>query len=33
MLAKVKDKTTKTSIDALIKQSKKLPYELHKSLT
>ncbi len=33
MLAKVKDKTTKTVIDALIKQSKKLPAELYKSLT
>ena len=33
MLAKVKDKTTKKVIDALIKQSKKLPAELYKSLT
>ncbi len=33
MLAKVTDKTTKTVIDALIKQSKKLPAELYKSLT
>ena len=33
MLAKVTDKTTKVVIDALIKQSKKLPAELYKSLT
>ncbi len=33
MLAKIKDKTTKTVVDALIKQSKKLPTELYKSLT
>lgn len=33
MLAKVNDKTTNTVIDALIKQSKKLPAELYKSLT
>jgi len=33
MLAKVNDKTTKTVIDALIKQAKKLPVELYKSLT
>jgi IS30 family transposase len=33
MLVKVKDKTTKVVIDALIKQSKKLPTELYKSLT
>ena len=33
MLAKVNDKTTKTVIDALIKQARKLPAELYKSLT
>lgn len=33
ILAKVADKTTKVVIDALIKQSKKLPAELYKSLT
>jgi IS30 family transposase len=33
MLVKVTDKTTKVVIDALIKQSKKLPTELYKSLT
>lgn len=33
MLAKVKSKTTETVISALIKQSKKLPAELYKSLT
>ena len=33
MLAKVTDKKTKTVIDALIKQAKKLPAELYKSLT
>ena len=33
MLAKVTDKTTKVVIDALIKQSKKIPAELYKSLT
>ena len=33
MLAKVKDKKTETVINALIKQSKKLPNELYKSLT
>jgi len=33
MLAKISDKTTKTVIDALIKQAKKLPTELYKSLT
>jgi IS30 family transposase len=33
MLAKVKDKNTDTVISALIKQSKKLPKELYKSLT
>jgi IS30 family transposase len=33
MLAKVKNKETKTVINALIKQSKKLPAELYKSLT
>jgi len=33
MLAKVNDKDTKTVINALIKQSKKLPRELYKSLT
>ena len=33
MLVKVKNKTTKAVIDALIKQSKKLPTELYKSLT
>jgi len=33
MLAKVKDKTTESVISALIKQSKKLPDELYKSLT
>ena len=33
MLAKVNDKTTKTVTDALIKQAKKLPAELYKSLT
>lgn len=33
MLAKVKNKTTEVVISALIKQSKKLPAELYKSLT
>jgi len=33
MLAKVKDNRTATVIDALIKQSRKLPKELYKSLT
>ena len=33
MLAKVDSKDTKTVIDALIKQAKKLPQELYKSLT
>ncbi len=33
MLAKVNGKDTKTVINALIKQSKKLPRELYKSLT
>ena len=33
MLCKVKDKKTKSVIDALIKQSKKIPTELYKSLT
>jgi IS30 family transposase len=33
MLVKVKDKNTETVISALIKQSKKLPDELYKSLT
>lgn len=33
MLVKVTDKTTKVVIDALIRQSKKLPAELYKSLT
>lgn len=33
MLAKVKDKSTDTVIQALIKQSQKLPTELYKSLT
>jgi len=33
MLAKVKDKTTASVVSALIKQSKKLPDELYKSLT
>ncbi len=33
MLAKVKSKTTEAVISALIKQSKKLPAELYKSLT
>lgn len=33
MLAKVADKKTATVVDALIKQSKKLPSELYKSLT
>jgi len=33
MLAKVADKSTQTVISALIKQSKKLPNELYKSLT
>jgi IS30 family transposase len=33
MLAKVNDKKTKTVIDALIKQSNKIPTELYKSLT
>jgi IS30 family transposase len=33
MLAKVKSKDTKTVIDALIRQSQKLPKELYKSLT
>jgi IS30 family transposase len=33
MLAKVKDKTTETVVSALIKQSRKLPDELYKSLT
>ena len=33
MLAKVKNKDTKSVINALIKQSKKLPNELYKSLT
>ena len=33
MLAKVKDKTTESVVSALIKQSKKLPDELYKSLT
>lgn len=33
MLAKVKNKETETVINALIKQSKKLPAELYKSLT
>ena len=33
MLAKIENKTTKTVIDALIKQSRKLPEELYKSLT
>ena len=33
MLARVTDKTTRVVIDALIKQSKKLPVELYKSLT
>jgi len=33
MLVKVKDKTTQSVVSALIKQSKKLPDELYKSLT
>jgi IS30 family transposase len=33
MLAKVRSKDTKSVVDALIKQSKKLPQELYKSLT
>jgi IS30 family transposase len=33
MLAKVENKDTETVISALIKQSKKLPGELYKSLT
>jgi len=33
MLAKVKNKNTKSVVSALIKQSKKLPDELYKSLT
>lgn len=33
MLAKIKDKTTDVVIDALIKQAKKLPAELYRSLT
>ena len=33
MLAKVEDKTTDVVMDALIKQAKKLPSELYKSLT
>lgn len=33
MLAKVTDRSTKVVIDALIKQSKKIPAELYKSLT
>ena len=33
MLLKVSDNKTKTVIDALIKQSRKLPKELYKSLT
>lgn len=33
MLAKVQDSKTKTVIDALIKQAKKLPTEMYKSLT
>ena len=33
MLAKISDKTTQVVIDALIKQSSKLPAELYKSLT
>jgi IS30 family transposase len=33
MLAKIKDKNTSSVISALIKQSKKLPKELYKSLT
>ena len=33
MLAKLKDKNSSTIISALIKQSKKLPKELYKSLT
>ena len=33
MLAKVKNKDTESVVSALIKQSKKLPSELHKSLT
>jgi hypothetical protein len=33
MLAKVKNKDTESVISALIKQSKKLPSELYKSLT
>ena len=33
MLVKVKDKTTAAVVNALIKQSKKLPKELRKSLT
>ena len=33
MLAKIENKTTQTVISALIKQSKKLPNELYKSLT
>ena len=33
MLAKVTDKTTQVVINALIKQSKKLPAELYRSLT
>jgi IS30 family transposase len=33
MLAKVKNKDTKSVINALIKQSRKLPNELYKSLT
>lgn len=33
MLVKVKDNRTKTVVDALIKQSRKLPTELYKSLT
>ena len=33
MLAKVKDKCTENVVSALIKQAKKLPTELYKSLT
>lgn len=33
MLAKVKNKDTESVVSALIKQSKKLPDELYKSLT
>ena len=33
MLVKIKQKTTETVVSALIKQSKKLPNELYKSLT